>query len=288
MPPIGVPSPLQLGDGTVAAPTFAFASEVGLGLYRRAAGFLDIASGGASLLTVGNTRLSVQSTAIIGWSASSPNLTDQDTSLARDGAGILALVNGANAQTFRVYGTTTGPKYLSLAHDSTHSIITSQSGDLKLGAAGNLLNWDGTEFYSPDTNTRDLGTATFKWRSAYLGTCLCIGTNPAAAGAIRLANNTYVAARNAANSLNVTLIGANASDRVVLGYDGTTQWDLQIGGAACSLGFLGATPVARPTYGAPTGTPTRTTFATGTVTLIQLAERVKAMIDDIRLYGLFA
>jgi hypothetical protein len=55
-----------------------------------------------------------------------------------------------------------------------------------------------------------------------------------------------------------------------------------------SLGLYGATPVARPTYGAPTGAATRTTFATGSVTLAQLAERVKAIVDDLRSVGLFA
>lgn len=39
-------------------------------------------------------------------------------------------------------------------------------------------------------------------------------------------------------------------------------------------------------WGAPTGTATRTTFATGTVTLAQLAERVKALIDDLTLHGM--
>ncbi len=37
---------------------------------------------------------------------------------------------------------------------------------------------------------------------------------------------------------------------------------------------------------APTGTATRTTFATSTVTLPQLAERVKALIDDLTTHGL--
>ena len=37
---------------------------------------------------------------------------------------------------------------------------------------------------------------------------------------------------------------------------------------------------------APTGTATRTTFATPTVTLPQLAERVKALIDDLTAHGL--
>lgn len=38
-------------------------------------------------------------------------------------------------------------------------------------------------------------------------------------------------------------------------------------------------------WGAPTGTPTRTTFDTTTVTLPQLAERVKALIDDLTTHG---
>jgi hypothetical protein len=68
----------------------------------------------------------------------------------------------------------------------------------------------------------------------------------------------------------------------------TSSGNVTIGNSGGSIGIYGATPVTRPTYGAPTGTPTRTTFATGTVTLIQLAERVKAVIDDLRSVGLFA
>ena len=39
-------------------------------------------------------------------------------------------------------------------------------------------------------------------------------------------------------------------------------------------------------WGAPTGTATRTTFATNSVTLSGLAERVKALIDDLTTHGL--
>jgi hypothetical protein len=39
-------------------------------------------------------------------------------------------------------------------------------------------------------------------------------------------------------------------------------------------------------WGAATGTATRTTFATGSVTTAQLAERVKALIDDLSSHGL--
>jgi hypothetical protein len=39
-------------------------------------------------------------------------------------------------------------------------------------------------------------------------------------------------------------------------------------------------------WGVPTGTATRTTFATSSVTLEQLAQRVKALVDDLTLHGL--
>lgn len=42
----------------------------------------------------------------------------------------------------------------------------------------------------------------------------------------------------------------------------------------------------RTGWAAATGTATRTTFATGSVTLPQLAERVKALMDDLIAHGL--
>lgn len=49
-----------------------------------------------------------------------------------------------------------------------------------------------------------------------------------------------------------------------------------------ALQVLGA---RRTGWAAPSGTATRTTFATGSVTLPQLAERVKALIDDFIAHG---
>lgn len=67
-----------------------------------------------------------------------------------------------------------------------------------------------------------------------------------------------------------------------------TATGTRIGTAANQrLGFWGATPDVRPSgWTAATGTATRTTFATGSVTLPQLAERVKALIDDFISRGL--
>jgi hypothetical protein len=53
------------------------------------------------------------------------------------------------------------------------------------------------------------------------------------------------------------------------------------------VGFNNTVPITKPTgWGAPTGTATRTTFATSTVLLPALAEHVKALIDDLTAYGL--
>ena len=62
-----------------------------------------------------------------------------------------------------------------------------------------------------------------------------------------------------------------------------------LGSATATSFFVGTNQVvsSRKTgWSAPTGTATRTTFATSTVTLSQLAETVKALIDDLTTHGL--
>ena len=87
--------------------------------------------------------------------------------------------------------------------------------------------------------------------------------------------------------------GASALD-TVLGRGAANRLDLATGDSFNVVGGGGsymhtATQVvgSRKTgWGAPTGTPTRTTFVTSTVTLPLLAERVKALIDDLTTHGL--
>jgi len=67
---------------------------------------------------------------------------------------------------------------------------------------------------------------------------------------------------------NKALIGGEVEIEGAINHDGTT------------IGFNGTAPVAKSTgWGAPTGTATKTTFDTATVTLPQLAERTKALLD---------
>ena len=66
--------------------------------------------------------------------------------------------------------------------------------------------------------------------------------------------------------------------------------DCTVGSVNTSFTFrVGGTQVVtsrRTGWAAPTGTATRTTFATSTVTTAQLAERLKALIDDLTTHGL--
>lgn len=114
---------------------------------------------------------------------------------------------------------------------------------------------------------------------------------------------SQLATLEAIQYLTLAASGALTNERVLTAGDGIAFDDAGAGGALMvaigenvslkdslaativevadgAFGVFGATPVAQSTgWGAPTGTATKTTFNTATVTLPQLAERVKAMID---------
>jgi hypothetical protein len=54
--------------------------------------------------------------------------TAYDVRLIREAAAILALKNDTTAQEFRVYGTTTGPQYISLSHNGTDGLVGTVGG----------------------------------------------------------------------------------------------------------------------------------------------------------------
>jgi hypothetical protein len=94
--------------------------------------------------------------------------------------------------------------------------------------------------------------------------------------------------------------GAGPGRRGYIGYPSASDDRMtianEISGAAINLLTSGGGAIQhqgtqilttrRTGWGAPTGTLTRTTFATGSVTLVQLAERVAALITDLTTHGL--
>ena len=70
----------------------------------------------------------------LGWSSTAAATGTADVLLYRDAAATLALKNSTTAQTLRVYGTTTGSKYLSLAHNGTNATISASSGSVLISS----------------------------------------------------------------------------------------------------------------------------------------------------------
>lgn len=89
------------------------------------------------------------------------------------------------------------------------------------------------------TTLAQIRTAVLAGGSGFTGSdYLGLGSTPASTGAIRLTNNTSIYARNAADSADVTVVGVNSSNLVVLaGYaawpasDGTSGYVLSTDGA---------------------------------------------------------
>jgi len=68
------------------------------------------------------------------------------------------------------------------------------------------------------------------------GSYVTVGTNPATAGAIRLANNTGIYWRNAANNANIFGIYLNNNNQMTIGGTGTTGLFIQSGVTPATTG----------------------------------------------------
>ena len=62
-------------------------------------------------------------------------------SLFGDASNVLALKNSTTAQEFRIYGTTTGSKYLTLKHDGTNGIVGASSGAVTMSTTVALKSY---------------------------------------------------------------------------------------------------------------------------------------------------
>src|SRR5262245_9073675 len=219
--------------------------------------FSDHIAIGTNPATTGAIRLA--DTGTIVWGSAN------DLILQRDAADILALKNGANAQALalKIYGTAT--KTLTLSSDAGYGRIIASAGNfLSFGADGALDTWQispssyGYALLPGSDNTLDIGNSSspLRIRSAYLGTSLSIGTNPATTGAIRLANNTAIAWSNSGNTINYTLT-LNAFNQLVFNgaafvANATNSIDLGTGSIRWRNLFVSSSVVNKVKAGTPT------------------------------------
>lgn len=101
-----------------------------------------------------------------------------DTMLERASAGIIEQKNGASAQAHRIYGTTTGPKYLSLSHDGTNAIIDTSASSGRVSIGGNATSIFGLSHLLFTDNTFDIGASgATRPRSGYFSASITVGTS---------------------------------------------------------------------------------------------------------------
>lgn len=176
-------------------------------------------------------------------------------SLLKESTNIIEQYNSTNQQTFRVYSTRTDAsnyRYAALTQ-TTAGELQLRSEGLGTGATGNtfslVLNGSAALTISA------ANTATFSG-----------GAQMGATSTFQFAGRTKITSP-ADGTVNLT-------NQAASGFTG-----LQANGTQVIT-------TRRTGWTAPTGTATRTSFATGSVTLPALAEAVKALIDDLTTHGL--
>lgn len=213
---IFVGSRIYNGDGSSALPSYSFGAGTDLGFLRGSSTTVWFAGGGSARISFGTTSLRLVAAHSLSWSSDTNPDTAADTILTRDGAGIVALKNGANACRYRAYGNAT--IYTELRHDGTNGQLGSTSGRFQYYANGTnvyFLETTGHFLWNTD-NSMDLGaTGANRPRSVYVGTSISVGTSPSATGSIRVQYATAINSRNSVNSSDVSLIYAVTTNAVV-------------------------------------------------------------------------
>lgn len=150
-------APILSQDGTIAAPSFAFASESNLGFYRAGTNQIGVALGGKLKEAIGQFGYRLASDGLLAWrnNLDISQVSANDVILSRGAAGVLSLSDTANPQTFLIYGTTVGPQYLLLSHDGTNAQIdtAASSGAILIG------NTNATKVVIRGTATNDSAAA---------------------------------------------------------------------------------------------------------------------------------
>ena len=139
----GYTTQLQLSGGTVSTSESGITGFAGFASTGATTSGFFIGSGGGNptvqIQRSGNGHLRINGTtcAILNSLAITSDIANPESNgawLYVDAANILAQRNSTNAQTFRVYGTTTGSKYVTITHNGTDGTINTSAGKLNLSA----------------------------------------------------------------------------------------------------------------------------------------------------------
>ena len=152
-------------NNNIAVGTFNYGFHCGI---NAAANTYQFYAGGTADSYFGG-NLFMGTSATLGWS---------DTTMIKSAIGVISQVSGTTAQTYRIYGTTTGPKYLSLSHDGTNAIIDTSASSGRVSIGGNATSIFGLSHLLFTDNTFDIGASgATRPRSGYFSASITVGTS---------------------------------------------------------------------------------------------------------------
>jgi hypothetical protein len=181
-------------DGTITNPSFSFASRTSTGIYTESASTsVAIAVGGAFKAGLSSSNLILDSSVGIAFSASAYT-GNLDTTLVRDGVGLLSQRGGINAQAYRIYNTFTDAsnyeRFEATWNSNTMLLVTTAAGTgtvrgLTIGTVGTAAltfrtgavdRWfisSGGFLLTNTDNTLDVGqSGANRPRNLYVGTSI--------------------------------------------------------------------------------------------------------------------
>lgn len=176
---------MLLADGSAAAPSLSYVTASTTGLYN-AGGNMASSSGGSIQWLQAADIFRLKSSVAFGWSSGDPSLSVSDVILVRDAANTLALKNGANAQTLRVYSNAT--QYA--------AFISNASANLQIQSSAGLISIEPNSLgsvwqFDASGNFKDMGTHSITAGSSIksTGATAGIGYGTGAGGAVTQATS---------------------------------------------------------------------------------------------------
>lgn len=304
---VGVTSGFRVPPGSVNAPSYAFASEADKGFYDSGNDAITVAVNGANWITMFAGGIRFRDSSIVGWCSSNSSNGTVDTTLARVAVGFVGVTAGFQVPD----GSAAAPSYSFASSPGTGLRWDAGNAGLRIGINGTSVHLFTGSTYVIVSNSGQfrLGasndTVLSRIEAGVFGmtTGLALGTNPASAGAVRLANATAINFRNAANNADLTGIEMNSSNQLRVGAGGTANVRIA-DNAGAAVGFFAVNSTTRQvggyditnnvTAGGTTGVLANytdlTVYANDSAAIrnnvYQLAEAVRICQNALRRYGL--
>lgn len=210
--------PLLVPDGSAAAPSYGFAGQTNLGMYRGGLDALGIAVGGSAQLYIQPDAIQMRSTTLLAWTNGNAVIGSRDVVLNRDGPGQLAQRNGVNPQSFKLtnnwidasnneYGVMDWTTTANALTIGTFAAGTGTGRDFRLRSASGLI-LVGNTLAPTGLGTIDFGSAALSWKRLYIDY-----TNTASIGAVTInkaAGRVNLAAAGTSLVVTNSLVTANS------------------------------------------------------------------------------